>query len=127
MPITTFDGETRFQDIQLNKLPTAPLVVGNPEFDYKTRINSENIAPPENSIKLRENPKVSVAAHKTFNYNHDENMQTNRPFFRKKIEPVKSYSSGLNRGTILTSGVEQPKIGRNYFTGKRLPTSIPTY
>lgn len=123
-PITTFDGITRFDDIQLQSFLQPLFGVRNPgsEDGYKTDVNDENFnfVAIGDHMKQRENPKVPIAAHKTFDYIAAENMHSEKVFFRNKIEPVKSYSAPLNRGTIKTSGLDVPTVGGHFLRGQKV-------
>ena len=61
-PITTFDGETHFSDIALDENITSKLNITNPgsEIGYQTRMTY--YTPPEEYLKLKENPRVATAA-----------------------------------------------------------------
>lgn len=113
------DSEYHIPDMNLVEQFTPLLAVTNPssEDGYKDKRDYYNS--PQNSIKLRENPKVPVIAHADVHYKEDKNIKSNQPHFKSKIEPVKVYGSSLNRGTILKSGIDGFKPDSRYFTGSR--------
>jgi hypothetical protein len=118
-PITTFDGETRLDELQFDQALTTRLRVSNPgsEHGYQTRV--ESYTSPDDYIKIRENPKVAVMARPVFGYKNDENTRSKETHVQRKLEPVKSYNSGLNAGTIHTYGVEEQNVGGRYFANRK--------
>ncbi len=118
------NGETRFEDLQLDARIESRLSVLNPssETGYKTRVEYSS---PEDSLKLKENPKVSVTAHSTFSYGDVENIKSRTPqFSNKKILPIKQYGNGLNTGTIKTSGVTEQKVGGRFFQNRKTISKV---
>lgn len=118
----TVDGETRLDELDFETQLSAPLSVINPgsETGYQTRI--ESYTPPEQHLKLRENPRVPVVASHTYDYK-DRNADKRSFHFQTKIQPEKSYHTNLNGGTIRVAGVEAPQFKLKYDSlrsGKRL-------
>jgi hypothetical protein len=105
----TQNGETRLDDLEFQSKLSAPTRVLNPssETGYQTRM--ESYTSPEQHLKIRENPKVPVAAHHESQY-RDLNSEQQQFRVRTKIQPVKSYGSGLNSGTVKTSGVQNVQV-----------------
>jgi len=118
-PVTMFDGETRLDELHFDHALTTKFKINNPgsEYGYQTRV--ESYTSPDDHIKLKENPKVAVLARQTFVYKSNENITSNKINVQRKLEPVKSYNSGLNSGTIHTSGVETQKVGGRYFGNRK--------
>lgn len=118
-PLTLFDGESRLDEMQLESRIETKLNIQNPgsETGYQTRV--ESYTSPDDYIKKRENPNVSVVARPSFGY---QSPNSAKPIpFQQKLQPIKSYSSGLNQGTIHRSGVEETKVGGRFFANKRAP------
>lgn len=111
--INTIDGETKLDELVLDSQLDSKLRISNPgsETGYQTRL--ESYTKPEEHIKLRQNPQISVAAHRKYEYKDTNGFKQNF-YFKTKIEPVKSFGSGLNSGTIRVAGVEQPSIKLKY-------------
>ena len=103
IPITTFDGETHFARYSLDESITSKLNIMNPgsEIGYQTRMTY--YTPPEEYLKLRENPRVATAAAPTYQYKDNSNINTKIHFQSPKIQPVKTYNNGLRRGYYITS------------------------
>jgi hypothetical protein len=118
-PTSLFDGETRLDEIQYTAAPTTKLRVNNKgsETGFQTRVDS--YTSPDDYLKIRENPKVAVLARPTFGYEDSSNISSRKVHFQPKIQPIKSYDSGLNRGTIHRSGVEAQGVNGRYFANKR--------
>lgn len=116
--IHTIDGEHRLSELEFKSHINSKLSINNPGSDegYQTRVDS--YTSPDNYIKLKENPKVAVAAHQSFDYRNVNNMVT--PQFRSKLEPAKSYGNGLNSGTIRTAGVQPAPVSSRYIRNKSL-------
>jgi hypothetical protein len=115
------DGETRLDELELQEQLTSRLQVMNPssETGYKTVV--ESFTPPEDSIKMRQNPQVSKVANFNFNY-RDDNYKTSKPSFQiKRIQPIKSYDLPLNTGTIQRKGIDEKKVGSRYIRNVSQP------
>jgi hypothetical protein len=113
----TIDGQTRLDELELDYIPTTKLNVINPgsESGYQTKVEFYT---PEDHLKIRENPKVQIMARPSFTYQDNSGTMTKEIHVRRKLEPAKSYGTGLNQGTILRAGVEQPKVNTRYFGSK---------
>lgn len=118
-PVTLFNGETHLDEMILESHITTKLNVHNKgsEDGYQTRIDS--YTSPDDYLKLRENPKVAIATRPVFGYQDNRNIASKKVHFQSKIQPVKSYDSGLNSGTIHRSGVESKSVNGRYFANKR--------
>jgi len=118
-PTTMFDGETRLDELHFDHALTTKMRVNNPgsETGYQTRVDS--YTSPDDYIKMRENPKVAVMARPTFGYQDNENIASKKIQVQRKLEPIKSYGSGLNSGTIHTQGIENQKVGGRFFANKK--------
>jgi hypothetical protein len=111
----TMNGETRFEDLHLDSRIESKLSVINPSSESGYKSNVEFYTPPEDHLKLRENPRVPVVAHSTFDYHDSDNIKSRTPQFQqKKIVPIKQYGNGLNSGTIKNYGVEEQKVGGRF-------------
>lgn len=120
-PINTVDGETQFDTIALPQQITPLLAISNPgsEIGFQKRLSPEGYTNSVDHIKLKENPRVPNTSGVTFNYRDDDNIFTNKIHARRKLEPLKSYNTGLNSGTILKSGLDVPTIGGRFFANKK--------
>lgn len=117
----TQNAESRLEDLEFQSKLSAPTRVLNPssETGYQTRM--ESYTSPEMHLKIRENPKVAVAAHHQSSY-RDLNSEQQQFKIRTKIQPVKSYNSGLNSGTVKTSGVQSSQIKLKHESMKGVKT-----
>lgn len=103
------DGETRLDELEFQSKLSAPNRVINPssEIGYQTRLTSYTT--PEQHLKIRENPKVSASAQYESDF-REQNSSTQKFHVRSKIQPVKSYNSGLNSGTVKTAGISSTPV-----------------
>jgi len=111
--VHTIDGETKLNELNLDKQIDSHLTIVNPgsETGYQTRLKS--YTSPQDHIKLKQNPNVSVTSQRNYEY-RDKNSDKQNFYFKTKIEPVKGYATHLNGGTFRTSGVEQPNLKLKY-------------
>src|SRR5579862_2719683 len=121
--ISMIDGETHLDEMRFDSHLTSRLDVVNPvsEIGYQTRIdgNGNNLTSADNYIKMRKNTHVATTAYSSFDYKDNKNVQSVNHHVRTKIQPIKTYNTPLNAGTIRTKGVEQPPIGGRFFQNKR--------
>ena len=102
-------GQTGIENMKLNAAPTVKMSVVNPSSDsgFKTsNATGGGYIRPEDHVKLRENPRVSVTAGNRQLYRNDSNVVTNQPHFKVKMQPIKSYNAGLDQGTILMNNLQ---------------------
>lgn len=123
--ISMMDGENHLDEMRFDSHLTSRLDIVNPvsEIGYQTRIdgNGNNLTPSNDYIKMRENPRVATSASSSFDYKDNKNVQSVQHHIRPKIQPIKTYNTPLNAGTIRTRGVEEPPIGGRFFQNKRTP------
>ncbi len=106
--VNTIDGETRLSEMSFKKQLDVPTVVINPSSEHGYMERTYSLTTPEEHMKLRQRPKVSASSNAVFSYkerNDNKNLT-----FRQKLQPLKHYDQGLDRGTVKTSGVSQPQI-----------------
>lgn len=119
-PVSMFDGETHLDELYFDPRIETKLQIHNPgsETGFQTRVDS--YTSPDDYLKKRENPNVSVVARPSFGY-QDTSNSAKTIHFQQKLQPIKSYSSGLNQGTIHRTGVEEKKVGGRFFANKKTP------
>ncbi len=116
-----FNGETHLDELEFDPRIETRLNITNPGSEdngYKNQV--ESYTSPDDYMKKRSNPNVSVVARPAFGYQDTSNSAKKIPF-QQKLQPIKSYDSGLNQGTIHRSGVEEKKVGGRFFANKRAP------
>jgi hypothetical protein len=116
-----FDGKTHLDELEFDPRIETRLNIANPGSEdngYKTQI--ESYTSPDDYMKKRSNPNVSVVARSSFGYQDTSNSAKKIPF-QQKLQPIKSYDSGLNQGTIHRSGVESQNVNGRFFANKRAP------
>lgn len=118
-PLSMFDGETHLDEMVFDPHIETKLQIHNPgsETGFQTRVDS--YTSPDDYLKKRENPNVSVVARPSFGYQSSNSGK--KIHFQQKLQPIKSYTSGLNQGTIHRAGVEEKKIGGRFFANKKSP------